>query len=138
MIENTNISSFWPSLAEPFRSLGARMSEWVGPASEAKAQNGGYTITVELPGVAEEDVKLSAQNGMLSLKGEKKVEREEKGDTWFFSERQYGNFSRSFRLPPDADETGVSASLKDGVLTITVPKRKEAAKASRDVKIARD
>ena len=67
------------------------------------------------------------------MKGEKKTSREEKGETWYFSERQYGSFSRSFRLPPDADDAGVSADLKDGVLTVKVPKKsaEEAAKATR-------
>ena len=67
-----------------------------------------------------------------------KTETEKKGDTWYFSERQFGSFSRSFRLPPDADDAGVKAALKDGVLTVTVPRRKaeEMAKAKR-VPIAR-
>jgi HSP20 family protein len=64
-------------------------------------------------------------------------EREEKGDTYFFSERSYGSFSRSFRLPPDADAEAVSAGLKDGILTIRVPKKAAAApEGARKVKIA--
>ena len=86
-------------------------------------------------GVAEDDVTLSVENGVVTLKGEKKTEREEKGETWFFSERQYGAFSRSFRLPPDADERNVRADMKEGVLTVTVPKAKGSAKDSRQVKI---
>ena len=71
------------------------------------------------------------------MKGEKKTSREEKGETWFFSERQYGAFSRSFRLPPDADDSRVSADLRDGVLTITVPKRTEKDAKARTVRISR-
>ena len=83
----------------------------------------------------EKDISLIAENGLVTLKGEKKTEHEEKGETWYFSERQYGSFSRSFRLPADADESGVRADMKNGVLTVVVPKTKAAAKADRKIKI---
>jgi HSP20 family protein len=123
MVEKSHTSGFWPSLYDPFRQMGARIAEWVAPASEASGEEDVYTITVELPGVAEDDIHLSVHEGVLSLKGEKRTEREEGGKTWYFSERQYGAFSRSFRLPPDADTGAVDAGLKNGVLTITVKKK---------------
>ena len=135
MVEKSHTTGLWPSLADPFRAFGSRLAEWVAPASEASGDDNMYRISIELPGVEEKDITLSAENGVVSLKGEKKTEREEKGETWYFSERQYGSFSRSFRLPPDADEEQVQADLNKGVLTITVPKVKEEAKASRQVKI---
>lgn len=132
MVEKSHTSGFWPTLYDPFRQLGARVADWVAPASEASGAENAYKISVELPGVDESDVDLSVADGVVTLKGEKKTEREEKGETWFFSERQYGSFSRSFRLPPDADPAGVDAALKDGVLTITVPRKSpEAAPESR-------
>lgn len=135
MVEKSHTTGFWPSLADPFRTFGSRLAEWVAPASEASGDDNAYRITIELPGVEEKDISLSAENGIVTLKGEKKTEREEKGETWFFSERQYGSFSRSFRLPPDADENKVKADLKNGVLTVTVPKAKAEEKTSRQVKI---
>ena len=135
MVEKSHTSGLWPSLADPFRNFGSRLAEWVAPASEASGNDNSYHISIELPGVEEKDITLSAENGVVSLKGEKKTEREEKGETWFFSERQYGSFSRSFRLPPDADEEKVKADLKHGVLTITVPKMTEEPKSNRQVKI---
>ena len=135
MVEKSHTTGLWPSLADPFRAFGSRLAEWVAPASEASGDESAYRISIELPGVEEKDISLSAENGVVTLKGEKKTEREEKGETWFFSERQYGAFSRSFRLPPDADEENVSADLKNGVLTITVPKQKAESKATRTVKI---
>ena len=107
-------------------------------ATEASSDSDVYRIGIELPGVAEEDIHLTVDDGVVTVTGEKKTEHEEKGDTWYFSERQFGSFSRSFRLPPDADDAGVKAALKDGVLTVTVPRRKaeEMAKAKR-VPIAR-
>ncbi len=136
MVEKSHVSGFWPSLYDPFRHLGAKIADWVAPASEASSDEGAYRIALELPGVDEKDIELAVEGGVVSVKGEKRSEREEKGDTWYFSERAYGSFSRSFRLPPDADEAGVKADLKDGVLKITVP-RKAASAGTKTVKIGR-
>ena len=135
MVEKSHTSGFWPSLYDPFRHVGARLAEWVAPASEASGADNAYKINMELPGVAEGDIDLTVNEGLVTVKGEKKTEREEKGETWYFSERQYGAFSRSFRLPPDADSAGVDAHLKDGVLTITVPKKTQQAPESARVQI---
>ncbi len=135
MVEKTHTSGFWPSLYDPLRQVGQRVADWLAPASEAAASDDAYRIAVELPGVDEEDIDLSIEDGVVTLKGEKRTEREEKGETWFFSERQYGMFSRSFRLPPDADAEGVDAQLKHGVLTVTIPKAKPAKSESSKVKI---
>lgn len=124
MVEKSHTSGFWPSLYDPLRQMGGRLAEWVAPASEAAGNDNAYRIAVELPGVEEKDIHLSVENGMVMLTGEKRSEREEKGETWFFSERQYGSFSRSFRMPPDAEGDKVDAQIKDGVLTITIPKTK--------------
>ncbi|MFP4274639.1 MAG: Hsp20/alpha crystallin family protein [Paracoccaceae bacterium] len=136
MVEKSGTGSLWPSIYEPFRTFGTRLAEMLSPASDASSGDDGYTITMELPGVAEDDIDVSVNAGVVSVRGEKKSEREEKGDTWYFSERQYGAFSRSFRLPADADETKVEAHMKDGVLTVTVPRRPEtAAEGARKVAI---
>ena len=137
MVEKSHASGLWPSLYEPFRNMGTRLSEWMAPASEASTSETAYTISLELPGVGEEDIDLTVDNGVVTVKGEKKTSREEKGETWYFSERQYGAFSRSFRLPPDADEAKVSADLKDGVLTVTVPKAGPEAESAKKVKISK-
>ncbi|WP_343081155.1 Hsp20/alpha crystallin family protein [Ostreiculturibacter nitratireducens] len=133
MVEKSHTSGFWPSLYEPFRTMGTRLAEFFAPASEASTDGGAYRIAMELPGVEEKDIDVHMDEGVVTVKGEKRTSREEKGETWYFSERQYGSFSRSFRLPPDADETGVKAELKDGVLTVVVPKKgpAETAKAKR-------
>ena len=135
MVEKTHSGGMWPTLADPFRAFGTRLADWFAPASEASTSGDDYTITVELPGVAEEDITLSAHDGLVTLKGENKTEKEEIGKTWYFSERQYAAFSRTFRLPPEADEDKVSADLKDGVLTIRVPKKLAEEPVDRRVKI---
>ncbi len=137
MVESSHTSGLWPSLYEPFRQARSRLADWLAPASEASTSDNAYKIAVELPGVEENDIELSVAGGVVTVKGEKKTSREEKGETWYFSERQYGAFARSFRLPPDADEAGVSADLKDGVLTITVPKAGPQSESATKVKINR-
>ena len=134
MVEKTE-TGLWPSLYDPFRTWATRMNEFLSPASDAKLADGQYHITIELPGVEEKDMELTVHDRVVQVKGEKRTEHEEKGDTWYFSERQYGSFSRSFRLPPDADETQVGADLKDGVLTVTVPKSEPSAKSAKKVSI---
>mgnify|MGYP001817998213 CR=1 FL=1 len=126
MVEKSSEDSRWPSLFDPLydplRNLRHRVADWLKPASAASSNNDAYSISMELPGVAEDDVDLSLNNGSLVVRGEKKTETEKKGDTWYFSERQYGAFSRTFQLPDDADGAKASANMKDGVLTITVPR----------------
>lgn len=122
MVEKSLSGGLWPQMFEPLRNFGSRVSDWLAPASEASVNGQTYRIAVELPGVEEKDIDVTVDNGMVTVKGEKKSSREEKGDTWYFSEREYGSFSRSFRLPSDADENAVKGDLKDGVLTLTVNK----------------
>jgi HSP20 family protein len=135
MVEKSHTAGLWPSIYEPFRNMGQRVAEWLAPASDASSDDRAYTITVELPGVAEKDIELSVHDGVVTVKGEKSDTREEKGDTWYFSERQYGAFSRSFRLPGDADPDNIEASLKDGVLSIKVPKRGPDSESAKKVQI---
>ncbi len=137
MVENTQTSGFWPSIYDPFRNLGSRIAEFLNPASEASLTEDSYRIAIELPGVEEKDIEVTTHEGVVTVKGEKKTEREEEGDTWYFSERQYGAFRRSFRLPPDADGGKVAADLKDGVLTINVPKVMLAEPKAERVNITR-
>lgn len=137
MVEKSHTAGFWPQLYEPLRNFGTRVADWMAPASDASTDETAYRITMELPGVEEKDIDLSVQDGVVTIKGEKSAQREEKGETWFFSERQYGAFSRSFRLPADADGEKVEAHLKDGVLSVTVPKHDGSAPAGRKVTINR-
>lgn len=127
MVEKPLSSGLWPQMWEPLRSFGARVGDWLSPAAEASADGKSYTIRIELPGVSEKDVDISVVGGVVTVKGEKTENREEKGETWYFSERQYGAFSRSFRLPGDADDSAVKADLKDGVLVISVPQKPQTA-----------
>ena len=137
MVEKSHTAGLWPAVYEPFRNFGARVADWLAPASDASSDDKAYRISVELPGVKEEDIEVSVHDGVVSIKGQKQSEREEKGDTWFFSERQFGAFSRSFRLPADAEGDQIEASLKDGVLSISVPKSVPEKPEARKVQITK-
>lgn len=127
MVETSHKTGFLPSLADPFRSFGARIADWFAPASEASADDGSYRIAMEVPGVAEGDIDITLHEGVVTVNGKKESTKTEKGETWYFSEREFGSFSRSFRLPPDADGDKIAADLKDGVLTLTIPKRRDTS-----------
>ena len=137
MVEKSHTAGLWPSLYEPFRSFGSHVADWLAPASDASVDEDAYRITMELPGVEEKDIDITVNAGVVSVKGEKSSSSEESGETWFFSERQYGAFSRSFRVPEDADGDRVEAELRDGVLTISVPKRAPDIQAATKVAIKR-
>ncbi|QGX98862.1 Hsp20/alpha crystallin family protein [Roseovarius faecimaris] len=137
MVEKSHTAGLWPSFYEPLRHFGARVADWLAPASDASSDEEAYRITMELPGVEEDDIEIAVQDGVVTVKGEKSDSREEKGETWYFSERQFGSFSRSFRLPADAQGDKVEARLKDGVLSLSVPKAKPKSPETQKVKITR-
>ena len=122
MVEKSHTAGWWPNLYEPLRGIGERIADWFAPRSEASAVQDHYEINLELPGVKAGDIDVSIENGQVTVKGEKRFQREEKGRTYFFSEREYGAFQRSFRLPPDARTDEVTAEFSDGVLALKVPK----------------
>ena len=135
MVEKTNTPAWWPGFYEPFRHLGDRIADWFAPRAEAKESNAHYEITMELPGVAEKDIDISLHDGVLTVKGEKSSERKEEGEGYFFSEREYGRFQRTFRLPADAKSDGVGADFSNGVLKITVPKMAEEKREAKKIKV---
>lgn len=122
MVEKTHTAGWWPQVYEPLRHIGTKIANWFAPPSDAAVTEDTYEINVELPGVKADDIDIAVENGQLTIKGEKRFEREEKGRTYYFSEREYGAFQRSFRLPGDADPDKVVADFADGVLTVRIPK----------------
>lgn len=135
MVETNQTDSFWPNLYEPFRKLGTKITEWLSPASEASSDDAAYRISIELPGVSEADVDLQTSDNLLVVTGEKSDTREGKGDTWYFTERQYGAFRRTFRLPPDALADQAEATMRDGVLDVTIPRHAAKERKGQKIKI---
>ncbi|QIF02848.1 Hsp20/alpha crystallin family protein [Roseimicrobium sp. ORNL1] len=94
-----------------------------------------YIITTELPQIPKEDVKITLENGRLTVSGERKPNEDKKGRKIYRLERPYGTFFRTFALPNDAEHTKVNAVFRDGVLQITVPKHEKALPRQIEVKV---
>lgn len=109
-------------------------STWI-PAVDIAERENDFDVKMELPGVAKEDVKITMQEGILTVKGEKKQEKESKGSDYHRVERSYGSFQRSFSLPAAVRAADIDASFSDGVLRITLPKAEEARPKQIDVKV---
>lgn len=103
------------------------------PNVEVKENDKAYTLSVELPGLDEKDVKVTVEDDMLTLAGEKKFERTD--EKTHYSERSYGSFTRSFTLPADADGATVAARFTKGVLTIDIPKAAKPRAQGKEVPI---
>ena len=97
-----------------------------GPGIDVVESTDAYRLYVELPGLKKEDVKVELNDNVLTLRGEKKIERNAEGDHWHRIERHEGSFERSFRLAKPIKADTISAKFSDGVLMVTVPKADEA------------
>ncbi|MCY6381618.1 Hsp20/alpha crystallin family protein [Hoeflea prorocentri] len=135
MVEKSHTAGWLPSIYDPLRNFGSRVADWFAPRSDASAMDDFYEITVELPGVRAEDVDVSIDGDNLVVRGEKKSEREESGRTYFFSEREYGSFQRTFRLPPDADGDQIDAQYSDGLLQLKIAKHKAQKPEEKKISI---
>ena len=113
----------------------AGMSWGAAPAVDIVEKDGAYEIAAELPGIDEKNVELTVSDGILSIKGEKSEEKEEKQKGYYLSERQYGSFQRSFALPENVEADKIDASFKSGVLTVILPKKAEALKPEKKIAI---
>ena len=135
MVEKYHTAGWLPDLYEPLRNIGQRVADWFAPRSDAAALEDYYEINVELPGVKTEDVDVSTEDNNLVVRGEKRYEHEETGRTYFFSEREYGSFQRTFRLPPDADSDKIDAEFNDGILRLKIAKRTSSQTAAKKIAI---
>jgi HSP20 family protein len=99
---------------------------WVPAVDVYETDDHEVVLKAELPEMRREDIHLTFENGVLTLKGERKMEQETKRENFQRLERRYGSFSRSFTLPNTVDASKISAAYKDGVLTIRLPQREEA------------
>jgi HSP20 family protein len=113
--------------------VGEREAAWVPAVDIAETQER-FLITAELPGVEPDDVDISVENSVLTLRGERKFYRETREDDFHRIERRFGSFARSITLPSTADAERINASFDAGLLTIEVPKREEAKPRKIQVK----
>jgi HSP20 family protein len=105
------------------------------PAVDVIETNQGYEITAELAGMDEKNVEVKVADGVLTIKGEKPEEKEEKGKDYHLSERSFGSFQRAFRVPDNVDTDKINASFNKGVLTVMLPKSAEAQKAEKKIEV---
>ena len=104
------------------------------PAVDVVEKDNAYEISAELPGMDEKDIEVTVSNGIVTVKGEKKETKEEKQKDYYVSERHFGSFARSFRVPEDVDTNKIEAKFEKGVLAVTLPKT--AAAQNPEQKIA--
>ena len=114
---------------DPFREMEPmvqRSDATFSPAFEVKETKEGFLFKADLPGVKEQDVDITLTGNRLQISGKREAERQEQSDTFYMYERNYGSFTRAFTLPEDVDSRSVHAELRDGVLTLHVPRKPEA------------
>jgi HSP20 family protein len=111
------------------------LADWA-PLADITEDEKEYVIKAELPDVKKDDVKVIVENGVLTIAGERKFEKEEKKKKYHRVERSYGSFVRSFALPDLADADKVKAEFKDGMLTVHVPKSEKARTKQVEVKVS--
>lgn len=110
-------------------------ADWLKPSLDLAATDREYSISVELPGVEAGDVRLEVVDDTLRVSGEKRQEKEEKDKDFYRMERSYGSFQRVLSLPEDADQEGIKAVFKNGVMTITVPRKSLPTSAVRQIEV---
>lgn len=111
------------------------LADWM-PSVDISETDTAYLIKGEIPGVNKDDVKVDIEDGMITLRGERKQEKEEKGRKFHRVERSYGCFARSFRMPDDVDESAVKAEFKDGMISITLPKSAQPRAKAIEVSVS--
>lgn len=140
---------------EPFRDLeefvnrmAPALTRWRGeidgngsavqwsPTADISETDREYIVRAELPGVARKDVKVTVEDGVLTLSGERQYQKEDKSERFHRMERFQGSFARSFSLPDCADASAISAESKDGTLTVHIPKTESAKPKAIEVKVA--
>ena len=135
--------SDWPRFGwlgdfDPFREMGLRTTApapALTPRVDVSEDEKAYEIEAEIPGVDEKDLSVTVTDGRLTLRGEKKDEKEEKKKDYYMKERSYGAFERSFRLPDGVDTGKISAAFENGVLHVTLPKSAKAKSNERKIAI---
>jgi HSP20 family protein len=124
------------ALGRAFRDMDWLPREWpVAPAVDLAEKEGGFEITAELPGLDQKDIEVKVTDGVITIAGEKAEERRDEKKDYHLSERRYGSFQRSFRLPDGVDAERIEAAFNNGLLTIMLPKSPTAAKNEKKIEI---
>jgi HSP20 family protein len=128
-----NPAPFWPS-ARALPEFAESQLQW-SPSADISETDQEYLVRAELPAIQKEDVHVTLEDGVLTIRGERRQRQTEKTERFHRVESFSGEFSRSFSLPDDADAAGVRAESKDGVLTVHIPKRAVSKPAPLQIKV---
>lgn len=120
----------WPARTEEAMTL----AEWT-PSVDIAENDNEFIVKAELPDVKKENIKVSVEDGTLSITGERKEEKEEKGTKFHRVERAYGRFERAFTLPDDADKEKITSEYKEGILTVHLPKNPAAKREAHQITV---
>ena len=131
-----DMDRLWDSFFEdrPMVRRGDWLGDWM-PSLDLSETKNEFVVKAEVPGMTPKDIDISLAEGVLTIRGEKKQEKEEKEENSHFVERSYGSFSRSLRLPGEVQSDKIKAAYKDGVLRVTLPKSEEARKKEIKIKV---
>lgn len=113
-------------------------TDWFKPSLDVASDEKEYSIKVELPGIDATNISLEYTSDMLKIKGEKRQEKEEKDKDFYRIERSYGSFQRILDIPEDADADNITSNYKDGVLSITIPRKQLPKKETKKIEIKTD
>lgn len=127
LFDRTSHSLVWPLARRG--GLAALMP--TAPRVDIFERDGAYVIEADVPGMARENLQVSVEDGVLTIRGERQQEKRQERGRCHRLERSYGSFLRSFSLPADSDGTGISASCQDGQLSVTVPRKEGTPSASK-------
>jgi HSP20 family protein len=129
-------SDFDELFSAPNHSPSPQLPTTFSPHSEVKENDKGYLLSLDIPGMKEDDIKIEFNNSILKVFGERKSEVTQEQDGYFQTEKSYGRFDRQFRVPESVNDAEVEANYKDGVLQIFLPKT--AAKVSKQIEIKKN
>lgn len=126
---NNMVNNFWGDME------GRDAGGWYPKVDVAESEHG-FTVQAELPGLKKEDIKVTFEDHVLTVEGERKQVEEQKDQNFFRRERAYGKFRRSFKLATEVDADKVGASYQDGILTLTLPKSEAVKPRQIDISVA--
>ena len=106
------------------------------PAADVKETDNSFVLTADIPGLTKKDIKVNVANGKLSISGERTYETDQENDNYHYRERRFGTFDRSFKLPDTVDEEKISASFKNGILIVALPKHANILPKEREIKVS--
>ncbi len=128
----------WDHLMNGFfndRLEDTELTDWT-PAIDITEDNDAFLVTADLPGLTKKDININIKENMLTISGERKTEKKDENKNYYRTERRYGAFKRSFQLTDKVIADKITASFKDGVLTVNVPKAEEVKPKEIDIKVS--